>query len=135
MLEVTLITGRTVAQGEAMETGKTLEKFSKACATVELDPEDMLKLGVKEGDTVKVETSAGSVVVKAVKSKDAPHEGIAFMPMGPWANVVVGSGTDGTGMPPFKGIGAKVVPAPDEKVLDAQELVEALYSKFLEEKR
>ncbi len=134
MLEFTLITGRTVAQGEAMEKGKNLENFSRACASVELDPNDMVKIGVSEGDTVKIETPAGSVAVKAVKSKDVPHEGIAFMPLGPWANTLVGSGTDGTGMPPFKGIKATVVPAPDDKVLGTEELVETLYSKFLEDK-
>lgn len=134
MPEFTLITGRTVAQGEAMEKGKELNGFTKSTARVELDPEDMAKLGIKEGDTVRLETSEGSVAVAAAKSRDAPHWGVVFIPLGPWANLVIGGGTDGTGMPPFKGIKARIEVAPKEKVLTASELVELNYSKFLKEK-
>ncbi|NOZ58554.1 MAG: molybdopterin dinucleotide-binding protein [Euryarchaeota archaeon] len=128
-MEVTLITGRTVAQGEEMEKGKTGEGFKRACAVIELDPEDMSRLGAYEGDEVRVETDVGEVVVVAKKSRDAPHPGVAFMPLGPWANVVVGEGTASTGMPPFKGIKARLTLAKGERVLSAEELVARVYGK------
>jgi formylmethanofuran dehydrogenase subunit D len=128
-MKVTLITGRTVAQGEAMEKGKIEEGFTRACAVIELDPEDMGKLGVYEGDEVRVKTEAGEVVVAARKSRDAPHPGVAFMPLGPWANAVVGGGTASTGMPPFKGIKAEITPAKGERILSAEELVAQIYGK------
>lgn len=128
-MEFTLVTGRTVAQGEAIETGKTLDKFSQAAAVVELDPEDMFKLGVKEGEVVKITSEHGSVAVRVVKSSNAPHQGVAFIPMGPWANVLIGGGTSGTGMPPFKGVKVKIEPAPGEKVLSARELIISLIER------
>jgi len=128
-MEFTLVTGRTVAQGEAIETGKTLDKFSQAAAIVELDPEDMFKMGVKEGDVVKVTSQHGSVAVRVVKSQNAPHQGVAFMPLGPWANVLVGGETSGTGMPSFKGIQVKIEPAPEEKVLSSRELILSLIER------
>jgi len=133
-MEFTLITGRTVAQGEAIEQGKNLEGFTTTAAIVELDPEDMSSLGVKDGQVVEVKSGENKVAVKARKSGDAPHRGVAFMPMGPWANIVVGEGTEGTGMPPFRGIRVEIEPS-RERVLSATELVEKLYSRFLKEKR
>ena len=126
-MEITLITGRTVAQGEAMEKGKTGEDFKRACAVIELDPEDMSKLGAYDGDEVRVRTSEGEVVVVAKKSRDAPHPGVAFIPIGPWANVIVGGDTESTGMPPFKGIKAEITLAKGERVLSAEELIAQVY--------
>jgi formylmethanofuran dehydrogenase subunit D len=128
-MEITLITGRTVAQGEAMEKGKIGEGFTKACAVIELDPEDMSKLGAYEGDEVRVKTDSGEVVVVAKKSSSAPHPGVAFIPMGPWANVIVGGDTESTGMPPFKGTKAEITLAKGERVLSAAELVAQIYTK------
>lgn len=128
-LEVTLITGRSISQGEAMETGKKHEAYTTSAAICELDPNDMTKLGVREGDTVRVKTDSGEVVVKAVKSTQEPHPGIAFIPLGPWANAVVNPDTSSTGMPSFKGMKAVIEPALDEKVLTAKELVRQRYLK------
>ncbi len=126
-LEVTLITCRSIAQGEAMETGKKYDAYTVSAALCELDPDDMKKLGVREGETVKVSTESGEVLVKAVKSTQEPHPGIAFMPLGPWANAVVNPDTSSTGMPSFKGMKATIEPAPDEKVLSAAELIRQRY--------
>jgi formylmethanofuran dehydrogenase subunit D len=122
-----LITGRTIRQGEALEIGKDSEEYTRAAAVCEMDPLDMEKIGVREGDIVKVSTEIGEVYVWAVKSRQAPHENTIFMPLGPWANAVVKGGTDSIGMPSFKGIPARVEPAPDGKVLNAIELIREIY--------
>jgi formylmethanofuran dehydrogenase subunit D len=129
-LEVTLITGRTIAQGEAIETGKELDAYTDSTAVCELDPEDMKKLGAVDGDTLKISTEAGEVFVKAVKSSQESPEGLAFIPMGPWANSVIGFDTSSTGMPSFKGVKAVIELAKDQRVLSARELVRARYSKY-----
>ncbi|NOZ82712.1 MAG: hypothetical protein GXN98_02685 [Euryarchaeota archaeon] len=121
-MRFTLITGRTVAQGDAMEKGKTEEDFAKACAVVELDGEDMEKLGVKDGETVKVKTTEGELVLVARKAA-GEQRGVAFVPLGPWANYLIGTGTGGTGMPPYKVIEAEITPAPGERVLELEELL------------
>jgi formylmethanofuran dehydrogenase subunit D len=127
MIEVTLITGRTISQGEAMEKSKLTAEYRDATALCELDAEDMGRLGINEGDNVKVSSEAGEVVVKAVKTTQGPHEGIAFIPMGPWANAITGTGSDSTGMPSFKGINVKIEPAKDAKVLSALDLIKEVY--------
>lgn len=127
MIEVTLITGRTISQGEAMEKSKLSDEYTDSTAICEFDPEDMARLGVNEGDNVRVSSETGDVVVKAVKSTQGPHEGIAFIPLGPWANAITGTGSDSTGMPPFKGIDVKIEPAKDAKVLSARDLIAEVY--------
>lgn len=129
-MKVTLTTGRSVAQGEAKETGKAKEDYVKAAAICELDPEDMRKLGADEGDPVRVSTAYGEVIVKAVKSKQAPHPGVAFVPMGPWASSVVNPDTSSTGMPSMKDVEAEVELAKDARVLGTKELIRERYLKF-----
>ena len=127
MIEVNLITGRTIEQGASMEISKLSDEYTKATAICELDSEDMTQLGIKDGDNVKVSSVAGSVIVKARNATQGPHKGMAFIPMGPWANSITGTGSDSTGMPPFKGIGVKIEEAKAEKVLSARELIEEVY--------
>ncbi|MEK6977653.1 MAG: molybdopterin dinucleotide binding domain-containing protein, partial [Candidatus Hydrothermarchaeota archaeon] len=98
------------------------------------DPSDMAKLGVNENDTVRVSTERGAVSVRAVKSRQYPHEAIIFIPMGPWANYLTDHDTNSTGMPSFKGIPAKVEAARGEKVLGARELMRTLYAEQLKVK-
>jgi formylmethanofuran dehydrogenase subunit D len=128
-LKVTLLTGRTLRQGQGKEYGKLSERYWKSVVICEIDPEDMESLRVKEGQNVKITTDYGSVVVIAVKSLRAPHLGVIFVPYGPWASVVVNPKTHGTGMPSFKGIDAVIEPAPDEKVLQLPELLRQQFKK------
>jgi formylmethanofuran dehydrogenase subunit D len=64
------------------------------------------------------------VVVKAVDATQGPHPGVAFIPMGPWANQVVNPRTYSTGMPTFKGTPIEVEPAPSEAVLEGIQVVQ-----------
>jgi formylmethanofuran dehydrogenase subunit D len=122
-----LITGRTFNQGATMEVGKGTEAYTKAAAVCEMDPEDMMKIGVKENDTVKVATEHGEVILWARRSSQYPHEGTVFIPLGPWANALLAPGTDSTGMPSFKDVEVTVEKVEDGKVLEAFELVRAIY--------
>jgi len=131
-IEVTLVTGRTLDQGRMLEEGKFLEGYLSKCALIELDPGDLNKLGIQAGANVKVKTAFGEVVVKAVAAGSS-HPGIAFMPMGPWANAVVDPNTYGSGMPTLKGIKAEVTPT-QESVKTLSELFEGLSPKAFEVK-
>jgi len=119
-MEFILISGRTMHQGETLHQ-KCSEEYMKACAVCEMNPDDMKALGVKDGDVVRVSSSAGEVDVY-VRSCDGLDRGIVFIPMGPWANAVVPAGTDSTGMPSFKGIKVKIERS-DGRVLRGDELV------------
>ncbi|MGQ9721070.1 MAG: molybdopterin dinucleotide binding domain-containing protein [Candidatus Jordarchaeum sp.] len=121
-LKAILITGRSLDQGVAIETNKSGDNYTRACGKLFIDPQDMKKLKILSGDTVLLKTNYGEVIVRAEKSPDAPHEGIIFCPMGPWANQVINPYTDSTGMPSFKGVDATVQRAPGKTVLSALEL-------------
>ncbi|MEM3617536.1 MAG: molybdopterin dinucleotide binding domain-containing protein [Candidatus Bathyarchaeia archaeon] len=128
-LKVTLLTGRTIEQGAGKERGKSSKEYVESVSVCYMDPEDMKKLGVKDGTNIQVSTAFGSVVVKAKKSLRAPHPGVVFIPYGLWANVVVDPETHGIGMPSFKGIPATVEPAPDKPVLGLEELLKTVFRK------
>lgn len=119
-----LITGRSIQQGVAMEGGKEKDAYTKACGIIEMDPSDLKKLGAWRGTNVRVTSKYGNVIVKAVEATQGPHPGLAYIPMGPWANSVVNPNTYSTGMPTFKGTPIEVEIAMNEKVFSSVELVQ-----------
>ncbi len=106
--EVTLTTGRTLTQGVGSEKGKSSDVYSKETSTILMDPEDMKEMDLHLKDPVKIKTEEAEVVLRADKSNDAPHKGIIFLPYGPFANKLIGTNTDSTGMPDFKNIKAEL---------------------------
>lgn len=123
-IALNLITGRTIQQGVAMEGGKEKAAYTKACGIIELDLSDLKKLGAWRNTNVRVTSKYGSVVVKAIEATQGPHPGLAWIPMGPWANCVTNPNTYSTGMPTFKGVPIEVEIAMNEKVLSSIELVQ-----------
>ncbi len=118
-LKVTLITGRTINQGANLEN-KTSPDYLVATAYCELNSKDTSIVGTA-GSNVKVRTQHGEVVVR-LKENNGNPDGMAFIPMGPWANAVVDPDTKGCGMPGFKGIPAQIE-ATDDKILLMKELM------------
>ena len=123
-IQVNLISGRSVQQGVAIEGGKEKPAYRTAAGIIELDPSDFKKLGAWKNTNVKVTSDYGSVVVKAIETTQGPHPGLAFIPMGPWANSITNPNTYSTGMPTFKGVPVKVDVAINEPVLLGIELVQ-----------
>ncbi|ADG13785.1 tungsten-dependent formylmethanofuran dehydrogenase subunit FwdD [Methanocaldococcus infernus] len=124
-----LNTGRTIWQGQAIEAGKDLDLYVKAAAVVYINEEDMEKLGIKEGDNVKVKSDWGEVVLKAKKAIERNPEGYVYVPMGPWANLLVSPETHSTGMPDLKGFPDLYVTIEktNEEVLDMKRLMKRYY--------
>ena len=118
--DVNIITGRTIDQGANIDSKLSSDYFN-ACARCEIGAEDLKTLGLSEGSHVKVSTRFGSVVVSLALCDGNP-EGVAFIPLGPWANTVVNPDTHGCGMPGFKGILGSLEPT-DEKPLDLKALM------------
>jgi formylmethanofuran dehydrogenase subunit D len=123
-INVNLISGRSIQQGVAIEGGKEKPLYRTAAGIIELDPSDLKKLEAWKNTNVKVTSEHGSVVVKATETTQGPHPGLAFIPMGPWANQIINPNTYSTGMPTFKGTPVTVEVAMDEKVLLGIELVQ-----------
>ena len=122
-----LLTGRTIYQGVGKELGKLSDEYFNSVAICEMEPEDMSRMMITDNSNVRVTTPSGSVVVKVMKSMRAPHTRILFIPYGPWANLVMSSKTNGTGMPSLKGVPANIEAAPKDKILTVRELLDAHY--------
>lgn len=103
---LTLITGRTREQADGLHRGKDTEAYRQATELIEMNVQDMDQRGIEEGKPVKVRTSTGTVEVPAHSGKLPP--GLVFMPLGPTANALIGTDTDATGIPPFKGLEVEV---------------------------
>ncbi len=124
--DVTLLTGRTITQGVALEGNKTGVENVRAAGICYFDKVDMKKLDCLAGTPVKVTTDFGEVVVLSVLSEEGPHPGIIFIPMGPWANQVVNPDSQSCGTPTYKGMKAKVEVLKTGKVLNALELMKKI---------
>ncbi len=126
MVDVIVITGRTTEQGVSIDE-KLTDEYTKAVALCEMNEEDMKAINVKEGDRVKVKTDSGEVVLFAkkavIKDLELP-EGVVFIPMGPYANQVVGR-SNGSGTPQFKGIRGSVE-ATHENIKPVEELLKVV---------
>lgn len=116
-MKVILNTGRTIWQGQAIESGKDLKMYIDAAAICNMNQDMMEDLGIKAGDNIKVISDYGDVVVKVVMAKEALPAGMIYVPMGPWANRVIRPNTDSTATPSFKNVPVDITPT-DEEVLD-----------------
>lgn len=112
-----VVTYRDIFQSAALENSRFGEEYRKLSAVIKMDPEDIKKLGVSEGDTVVVKNTCGKVVVKVEESGyDVPHKGVAYMPNSPWSNALVSADTGGTGVPKYKIIEVMVSDARGESI-------------------
>jgi formylmethanofuran dehydrogenase subunit D len=127
-MEAILNTGRTVWQGQAIESGKDLQMYIDYAAICNMEQNQLDELDIKEGDNVEIISQWGDVVLKAVKSKEALPDKMVYVPMGPWANRIVRPDTDSTAMPSFKNVPVEIF-ATDKPVLDMPSLMK-VYNKI-----
>ncbi len=104
-----LIAGRTAKQGAAINAGKLKRAYRVITSTVEMNTEDMARLGLKDGDKVELSTSVGKTVVSCTgrKAEDLPS-GVLFIPYGPPSSRLMDSDTAGSGMPISKHLKVEV---------------------------
>jgi len=101
-----LIPGRSLKQGTGMNIGKETAEYQEAVTTVEMNLEDMARLGAQEGDTLKLRASGGEATVQC-READLP-EGMAFIAYGPVSSELMDQDTQGSGMPDSKGFEVEV---------------------------
>ncbi|WP_406670014.1 molybdopterin dinucleotide binding domain-containing protein [Methanolobus sp. ZRKC4] len=122
-LKLKVITYRDVFQDSAKESSRFGEEYERLSAIIRLDPKDISKLAIKEGETVIVKNNFGKVVVKAQRSVyEEEHPGIAYMVNSPWSNALVPDETGGTGVPKFKEFEATAQGAKSEKVTGIKDI-------------
>ena len=119
----TIVTYMNIFQNTALEVSRFDEKYEELSAVIKLDPKDISKLAIKDGETVMVKNSSGKVIVTAKASDyEEAHEGVAYMVNSPWSNALISDDTDGTGVPKFKNFEATVTSAKGEKVTGKKEI-------------
>ena len=129
-LEAILNSGIDIYQMSCKQRGSTVrDEYRKVAGVAYMDPKDMVKLSVTNWDNVLVKSDWGEVVVYAAHSRDAPHEGMIFIPKGPWVNVIVDNETYCSGNPTYKGIEVTVEKTDKEALLMA-DLMKEVYQKF-----
>jgi formylmethanofuran dehydrogenase subunit D len=124
-IEVNLLTGRSLDQAVGLEIGKASKEYFNSVSCVELSKVDVDTLRLGNDTPVEVSTSHGRVVLSWHVSEGL-SPGSAFVAYGPWINQILGSETNCTGTPQYKGVRATVKPADGEHVLTLFELVKTL---------
>jgi formylmethanofuran dehydrogenase subunit D len=112
--KMTLIGGRSKDQGTSLCAGKLGPEYLEVSTTVEMNVEDMARLGLKPNSKVRLRTAVGETVVrcKGRETKDLPR-GILFIAYGPASSELMAGDTAGTGMPISKNLDGEVEPVGD----------------------
>jgi formylmethanofuran dehydrogenase subunit D len=110
-----LIGGRSSKQGTALSSGKLGPDYQQVTSVVEMNVEDMARLGLKADGRVRVRSEWGETVLrcKSRETKDLPP-GLLFMAYGPHSSMLMDGDTAGTGMPLSKNLDVEVEPLPEE---------------------
>ncbi|MBI1731521.1 MAG: hypothetical protein HYR49_01970 [Gammaproteobacteria bacterium] len=108
-----LIAGRTSEQGTSLNKGKLKAEYQQVTSTAEMNEQDMARLGLKEGDRVRLRNDAGETTVTCTprKAADLPS-GMIFMAYGPCSSELMEADTAGSGMPLSKNLAVTVEKVP-----------------------
>ena len=100
-----LIPGRTSKQGTGISEGKFTEGYQSEISVLQVAPQDMERLGLVEGDRVRLVGEHGQIELSIKPSKgDELPPGVLFIPYGDLSSRLMGGDTHGSGMPTSKGL-------------------------------
>lgn len=106
---MTLIGGRSSKQGTSLCAGKLSAEYLQITSTVEMNVEDMARLGLSNDSKVRLRTPVGEAVLrcKGRATKDLPP-GLLFMAYGPLSSELMAGDTAASGMPISKNLEVEV---------------------------
>jgi formylmethanofuran dehydrogenase subunit D len=100
-----LIPGRTSQQGCGINEGKFGETYQTAINTLQMNPSDMERLAISDGEKIRVTSEFGAIEVTVTPAKkDELPSGLLFMAYGDQSSRLMGGDTHGSGMPTSKGL-------------------------------
>lgn len=101
-----LIAGRTSRQGCGISEGKlSSDNYREETTTLQMSPQDMRRLGLVDGDWVRLRSEFGTVEVPVAAAKaDELPPGVLFIAYGDLSSRLMGADTHGSGMPTSKGL-------------------------------
>jgi formylmethanofuran dehydrogenase subunit D len=100
-----LIPGRTSKQGCGISEGKYAEGYQREIYTLQVSPPDMKRLGLVNGDRVRLTTESKrqiDVAITAAAGDELPA-GVLFIAYGDLSSLLMDGDTHGSGMPTSKG--------------------------------
>ena len=101
-----LVPGRTSKQGCGISEGKFTDGYQKEINSLQVNPADMQKYGLANGDKVRITTTSGRQADMAVITAP-PNElpaGMLFIAYGDLSSLLMDGDTHGSGMPTSKGM-------------------------------
>lgn len=100
-----LIPGRTSKQGCGISEGKFSSGYQEETQVLQVCPADMKRLGLANGDRVRLTNETGRIEVAIVAAKgDELPPGMLFIAYGDMSSRLMGADTHGSGMPTSKGL-------------------------------
>lgn len=99
-----LIPGRTSRQGTSLNEGKYTATYQEEINTLKMNPDDMQRLGISDGDLVRMWNEQGEVTVPCVSGKAELPPGLLFISYGDKSSRLMSGETHGSGMPDSKGL-------------------------------
>ncbi len=100
-----LIPGRTARQGCGISEGKFGDTYQSETHLLQVAADDMQRLGLTDGDRVRVRSTCGEIEVPVISAKgDDLPAGLLFIPYGDLSSRLMGDDTHGSGMPTSKGL-------------------------------
>jgi formylmethanofuran dehydrogenase subunit D len=109
--EFILIPGRSSRQGVTLNEGKYTDGYLDETSTLRMHPDDMQRIGIAQGDEVRMWNDVGEVIVPCIDAKDECPEGVIFICYGDKSSQLMAGETHGSGMPDSKGLDVFVHPA------------------------
>jgi formylmethanofuran dehydrogenase subunit D len=100
-----LIPGRTSKQGCGISEGKFTAGYQSETSVLQVCPDDMRRLGLADGDRVRLSSNSGTVEVAVAAAKgDELPSGVLFIAYGDLSSRLMAGDTHGSGMPTSKGL-------------------------------
>lgn len=99
-----LIAGRTSRQGTGLNEGKYSPDYQEEINTLLMNPQDMSRLGIAEGDQVRMWNEFAAVQVACKSAREECPQGILFISYGDKSSRLMSGDTHGSGMPTSKGL-------------------------------
>jgi formylmethanofuran dehydrogenase subunit D len=100
-----LIPGRTSKQGCGISEGKFKPEYQQETTVLQVAPADMRRLGLSDGDRVRLTSESGQVECPVATAKgDELPPGLLFIAYGDVSSRLMGGDTHGSGMPTSKGM-------------------------------
>jgi formylmethanofuran dehydrogenase subunit D len=97
-----LVPGRSTEQGTSVGD-KASAQYREVTRTLRMNPDDMRRLGLRDGSRVRLRRRDAEIEVTCVSGKDELPPGMLFIAYGPESSRLLTGETQGTGMPDSKG--------------------------------